>query len=149
MRPSVLPIVAPFSVFGFLGLPIDGPAAFVSAIAVGVCVDDSIHFIAQFRESAKHATTPKGRIAYTLQHVGPPITITTIVLFTGFSTMLFSAFSPNVLLGVLVSVTVALAWIADLIVTPAVLSFMGGSTASEAAVPQGGDTQVSLALPRS
>ncbi len=149
MLPNVLPIVAPLSVFGFLGVPLDGPAAFVSAIALGVCVDDSIHLIAQFRESAKHATTPKGRVAYTLQHVGPPITITTIVLFTGFSTMLFSAFSPNVLLGMLVTVTIALAWISDLIVTPAVLSFMGGSTNSEATVPQEGNPQVSLALPRS
>ena len=133
MLPNVLPIVAPLSVFGFLGLPLTAPTAFVSAIALGVCVDDSIHFISQYIASAKYVKTPKERIAYVLHHVGPAMTVTTIVLVIGFGTMLFSEFTPNVLLGALVTTMVAIAWLTDLIVTPAVLSYIHVSTANEAA----------------
>ena len=122
--PNVLPIVLPLSVFGLLGKPLDAPAIFVASVALGVCVDDTIHFFTKFLRSRRRGASLEDSVRYTFENTGLAITVTTIVLAFGFGTLMLSDFSPNFMMGTLASVMIALAWVCDLIVTPAVLSLV-------------------------
>ena len=67
------------------------------------------------------------------------MTITTIVLIIGFGTLLLSDFAPNFQMGALASIMIGLAWVADFVVTAAVLSFAKSDPGIEA-VPQAQDS---------
>ena len=121
--PNVLPIMLPLSVFGLLGIPLDGPSILVSSVALGVCVDDTIHFFSKFDRGRRRGLTPAQSLTYVLTQSGAAMTVTTVVLIIGFSTLLLSDFSPNFQMGALAALMIGLAWIADFIVTTAVLSF--------------------------
>jgi predicted RND superfamily exporter protein len=122
--PNVLPIILPLSVFGLLGIPLDGPAILVSSVALGVCVDDTIHFLTKFSRGEKAGLSARDALVHVLQEAGAAMTVTTVVLIIGFSTLLLSDFSPNFQMGALASVMIGLAWIADFVVTTAVLSYI-------------------------
>ncbi len=122
--PNVLPVAIPLGIFGWLGIMIDGPAIVVAVVALGVCVDDTIHFFTKYSRSINAGKTVEQAITETMYECGDALTLTTIVLIIGFSTMLLSSFSPNYLMGVLAVSMIALAWLADFIVTPAVLAMM-------------------------
>ena len=122
--PNVLPIIIPLSIFGWFDIIIDGPAIVVAAVALGVCIDDTIHFFTKYTDAINTGASAKQAIAHTIQECGDALTLTSIVLIIGFSTMLMSSFSPNYLMGVLAVSMIALAWLADFIVTPAVLAMI-------------------------
>lgn len=121
--PNVLPIILPLSVFGLLGIPLDGPSILVSSVALGVCVDDTIHFFTKFMRARKRGETARNSLVYSLSQAGAAMTITTVVLIIGFGTLLLSDFAPNFQMGALAALMIGLAWIADFVVTAAVLSF--------------------------
>ncbi|MEM7305289.1 MAG: MMPL family transporter [Planctomycetota bacterium] len=122
--PNVLPIVLPLSAFGLLGIPIHGPAILVSSVALGVCVDDTIHLLTKFTRARRAGRSVEQALSYVLQEAGAAITITTVVLVIGFGTLLLSDFTPNFMMGTLAGLMITLAWIFDLLVTPAVLSYL-------------------------
>ena len=126
--PNVLPILLPLSVFGLLGMPLDAPAVFVSSVALGVCVDDTLHFFTNFRRATARGYTLEQSIRYVFETTGRAITITSVILILGFGTLLLSDFSPNFMMGTLAASMIALAWVADMIVTPAVLSLLQPSS---------------------
>ena len=124
LLPNVLPILVPLSFFGLFGAELDGPAILVSSVALGVCVDDTIHFFTKFVRARKSGKSTEDALVYTLTQAGGALTITTIVLMIGFSTLLLSDFRPNFMMGTLASLMIALAWGADFVVTPALLSLL-------------------------
>ncbi len=137
--PNLLPILMPLSVFGLLGTPLDAPAIFVSSVALGVCVDDTLHFFTNFRRAQRRGLSFEESIRYVYETTGRAITFTTVILIIGFGTLVLSDFSPNYMMGTLASSMIALAWVADMVVTPAVLSLLHGkakSLAQEPAQPQ-------------
>jgi len=121
--PNVLPIVIPLSAFGLLGIPLDGPAVLVSSVALGVCVDDTIHFFTKFVRGRNSGRSPEDALARTMHESGAAMTITTVVLIIGFGTLLLSDFKPNFQMGTLAGLMIGMAWIADFVFTTAVLSF--------------------------
>ncbi len=125
MIPNVLPLVLPLAVFGILGISLDGPAVIVATIALGVCVDDTIHLLTKFCHARKDGLTTKGAVRRAFRQVGGALTWTTITLVLGFSIVSMSDFRPNMLVGILGACMVGLAWVADLIVTPALLNLLG------------------------
>ncbi len=123
--PNLLPIMLPLSVFGLLGVPLDGPAILVSSVALGVCVDDTIHFFTKYARGRRNGYAPQEALVQTMHESGAAMTITTVILVIGFGTLLLSDFSPNFQMGALAGVMIALAWLFDFVVTMAVLSFAG------------------------
>lgn len=123
--PNLLPIMVPLSVFGLLGVPLDGPAILVSSVALGVCVDDTIHFFTKYVRGRRKGYSPEDALVQTMHQSGAAMAITTFILVIGFGTLLLSDFSPNFQMGALAGVMIILAWIFDFVVTLAVLSFAG------------------------
>ncbi|TQV68141.1 MMPL family transporter [Exilibacterium tricleocarpae] len=128
--PNVLPIVIPLGIFGWLDIMIDGPAIVVAAVALGVCVDDTIHFFTKYTRAINAGSSTEQALAQTFRECGDALTLTTVVLIVGFSTLLMSSFSPNYLMGILAVSMIALAWFADFIVTPAALALMNAESSS-------------------
>jgi len=120
--PNVLPIMMPLSVFGLLGRPLDSPAIFVSSVALGVCVDDTLHFFTKFLRARRDGKGMEDSIRYVFETTGTAITVTSVVLVLGFATLVLSDFAPNTMMGTLAAAMITLAWVADIVVTPAALS---------------------------
>lgn len=122
--PNVLPIVVPIGMFGLLGLPLDGPAVFVSSVALGVATDDTIHLLTKFTRARRRGLTTRDALRESLHSIGNALTFTTVILILGFGVLVFSEFAPNSMMGKLAAVMIGLAWVADFLVTPAVLALL-------------------------
>ena len=122
--PNVLPIFIPIGLFGLLGWEVDGPAVFVSSVALGICVDDTIHFFTKFTRARRRGLATDAALRAAFHEVGNALTVTTIILVLGFAVLAFSEFAPNSMMGKLAAVMIVLAWVADFIVTPALLTFL-------------------------
>ena len=122
--PNVLPLLIPLGALGLLDIPLDGPAVLVVTVALGVCVDDAIHFLTKYTKNRKKGLPVVESFQATFEQVGAALTWTTVILTLGFTVLAFSNFRPNMLVGLLGAIMIALAWVADLLVMPAFLSFL-------------------------
>ncbi|MBC2838729.1 RND family transporter [Robiginitalea sp. SC105] len=120
--PNLLPLVITAGVMGFLGVPIKPSTILVFSIAFGISVDDTIHFLAKYRQEliSNHWRIRKSVYA-ALRETGISMFYTSIVLFFGFSVFTISNFGGTVALGALVSATLLFAMLANLILLPSLL----------------------------
>lgn len=123
--PNLLPIAIPLCAFGVFGWFIDAPAAVISSICLGVAVDDTVHIVTKFRRARAQGVDTKEALRMAYREVGLAVTYTTIILVVAFSLMRLSDFHPNITIGKLASIMLALGWVFEMIVAPAVLSFYG------------------------
>ena len=121
--PNVLPLVLPLGVLGLLGVALDGPAVLVVSVALGICVDDTIHFFTKYTRARSRGESMEDALRSAFREVGAALTYTTVLLILGFAVLASSQFTPNKMMGKLALVMIALAWVADFVLTPALLSF--------------------------
>ncbi|MEO9481113.1 MAG: MMPL family transporter [Maribacter dokdonensis] len=130
--PNLLPLVITAGIMGFVGVPIKPSTILVFSIAFGISVDDTIHFLAKYRQEL---TANKWRIEKSvynaLRETGVSMFYTSIVLFFGFSVFVISNFGGTVALGSLVSATLLLAMLANLILLPSLLLSLEKSIANK------------------
>ena len=120
--PNLLPLVITAGLMGFLGVPIKPSTILVFSIAFGISVDDTIHFLAKYRqELATHNWRIRQSVYASLRETGVSMFYTSIVLFFGFSVFIISSFGGTVALGALVSATLLFAMLANLILLPSLL----------------------------
>ena len=120
--PNLLPLLITAGVMGFVGVPIKPSTILVFSIAFGISVDDTIHFLAKYREELM-ANNWRIQISVyaSLRETGVSMFYTSIVLFFGFSVFVISNFGGTVALGALVSATLLFAMLANLILLPSLL----------------------------
>ncbi|MEA1784550.1 efflux RND transporter permease subunit [Arenibacter sp. GZD96] len=130
--PNLLPLIITAGVMGFLGVPIKPSTILVFSIAFGISVDDTIHFLAKYRQelAANHWRIKKSVYA-ALRETGVSMFYTSIVLFFGFSVFIISSFGGTVALGALVSATLLFAMLANLILLPSLLLSLERSIANK------------------
>jgi len=130
--PNLLPLLVTAGVMGFVGVPIKPSTILVFSIAFGISVDDTIHFLAKYRQEL---TTNKWKIEKSvyaaLRETGVSMFYTSIVLFFGFSVFVISNFGGTVALGSLVSATLLFAMLANLILLPSLLLSLEKSIANK------------------
>ena len=118
--PNLLPLVITAGVMGFSGIPLKPSTILVFSIAFGISVDDTIHFLAKYRQELIASNWKiKSSIYKALRETGVSMFYTSIVLFFGFIVFMSSNFGGTVALGGLVSVTLLMAMLANLILLPA------------------------------
>ncbi len=122
--PNILPIMIPFGLFALFGVALDGPAVMVATVGLGICVDDTIHFLTKYTRARNRGLKADDAVRESFRAVGAALTYTTIVLVGGFAMMGFASFRPNAMVGYLGATMIALAWVADFILTPAVISYL-------------------------
>jgi len=120
--PNVLPILIFFGVMGWLGIHLNLGTSLIAAIALGIAIDSTIHYMARLNLELRGETDQQQAITRALRRVGAPIIYTTVALFLGFLTFAFSSFVPIQDFGKLSSVTMATALGANLVLLPALLA---------------------------
>ena len=132
LLPNILPLVITAGLMGFLGIPIKPSTILVFSIAFGISVDDTIHFLAKYRQELKGNDWKIKRSVYnTLKEAGISMFYTSVVLFFGFSVFTLSSFGGTVALGGLVATTLLFAMLSNLIVLPALLLSLEKTIANE------------------
>lgn len=120
--PNLLPLLVTAGMMGFLGIPIKPSTILVFSVAFGISVDDTIHFLAKYRQELKANDWKIKRSVYAaLKETGVSMFYTSIVLFFGFSVFMISSFGGTVALGGLVSATLLFAMLANLLLLPSLL----------------------------
>lgn len=120
--PNFIPLLFTAGVMGLLGISIKPSTILVFSIAFGISVDDTIHFLAKFRQELKtNSHDFRGCILLALRETGVSMIYTSIVLFFGFSMFAFSQFGGTKALGLLVSLTLLVAMLTNLLVLPSLL----------------------------
>ena len=130
--PNLLPLLITAGLMGYLGVPIKPSTILVFSIAFGISVDDTIHFLAKYRQELKanHWRIRKS-VFGALRETGVSMFYTSIVLFFGFSTFIISSFGGTVALGALVSATLLFAMLANLLLLPSLLLALERSIANK------------------
>ncbi|MEP4890595.1 MAG: MMPL family transporter [Aliiglaciecola sp.] len=136
--PNILTTLTILGVMGLLGIPLDLMTITISAIAMGIAVDDTIHFIHRYLEAsrntdtgdslgaknslgAKHATGAEQAIKNTFNSVGYALLFTTTIITIGFALLSFSDFVPSILFGLLTGLAMLMALLTDSTLLPVLL----------------------------
>ena len=130
--PNLLPLLITAGLMGYLGVPIKPSTILVFSIAFGISVDDTIHFLAKYRQELKaNHWRIKQSVYAALRETGVSMFYTSIVLFFGFSVFIISNFGGTVALGALVSATLLFAMLSNLILLPSLLLSLERSIANK------------------
>ena len=120
--PNMLPLLITGGLMGYFNIPIKPSTILVFSIAFGISVDDTIHFLAKYRqELLANNWKIKPAVYNALRETGVSMFYTSIVLFFGFLIFTVSNFGGTIALGGLVSVTLLLAMVSNLLLLPSLL----------------------------
>ena len=120
--PNMLPLLITAGLMGFFGIPIKPSTILVFSIAFGISVDDTIHFLAKYRQELQANNWRIKKSVYSaLRETGVSMFYTSIVLFFGFLVFTVSSFGGTIALGGLVSVTLLFAMVSNLLLLPSLL----------------------------
>lgn len=122
LLPNIFPLIITAGIMGFAGIPLKPSTILVFSIAFGISIDDTIHFLAKYRLELRHSNwNIKHSILKAIEETGVSMFYTSIILFFGFSVFVASSFGGIVSLGILVSVTLIVAMVSNLVLLPTLL----------------------------
>ncbi len=138
MVPNVFPVVVIFGFMGHAGTLVDIGTMMTASVAMGVAVDDTIHFLTWFRSGLRKGLDRREAIFVAYTHVAPAMTQTTIIGGLGLSVFALSTFTPTQRFGTLMLTLLTAALVGDLIFLPALLASPLGRIFRSPAKPTGG-----------
>jgi predicted RND superfamily exporter protein len=122
--PNLIPLLTVAGVMGFFNIDIKPSTAVIFTIALGIAVDDSIHYLARLRIETKRRKALFPALSATTTRTGRAIIITSMILIAGFGTLITSSFTSTAMMGILVCTTIFSAVIADLFVLPSLFYWL-------------------------
>ena len=121
MIPNILPVALVIGFMGWVGIKLDPGTTMIGAVALGLVVDNTVHFLHHLRRRVHDGDDIHDAVVDTLMKTGRAVVTTSVVLTLGFELMLLASFSPNIHFGLLCGLAIAIALVADLVVLPAAL----------------------------
>ncbi len=122
LLPNVLPVVLALSLWAVLVGMAGMATTIVAASSLGIVVDNTTHFLSKYiRARREQGKDKRAAITYAFEMVGTAIVANAFVLICGFALLAFSLFQPNLQMGLLTALTIAIALVVDLICLPALL----------------------------
>lgn len=122
MIPNAIPVMFIFGAMGWLSIPIDIGSMMTASIALGVAVDDTIHFLARYREELACTPDRERAIISTYGHCAVPTLQAALISGLGLSVFAFSTFTPTQRFGWLMLSILLAGVVSELIVLPALLA---------------------------
>ncbi|TAJ15272.1 RND family transporter [Marinilabiliaceae bacterium JC017] len=120
--PNLIPLIMTAALMGYFGIPIKPSTILVFSIAFGISVDDTIHYLAKYRQELSETNwSIRAAVVLALKETGVSMIYTSIILFFGFGIFGVSEFGGTVALGILVAVTLLIALFSNLILLPSLL----------------------------
>jgi len=122
MLPNLFPVLVIFGLMGWLDVAIDIGTMMTASVALGVAVDDTIHYLTWFREGLQEGLTPRGAVRAAYGRCANAMLQTTLIGGLGLAVFAFSSFTPTQRFGYLMITLMAAALVGDLLLLPAMLS---------------------------
>ncbi len=120
--PNMVPAFMAFGLWSLISTQVGWSVAFVTVTALGIIVDATVHFLSKYlRARRERGQSPEDAVRYAFSTVGAAIWISALVLIVGFSVLAFSDFKMNEHLGLLTSMTIAVALVIDFTLLPTLL----------------------------
>lgn len=127
--PNILVTATIFGIMGWFGITLDLMTMTIAAVAMGIAVDDAIHYIHRYLVETRSGS-PSDAVVRTHTSVGFAILYTTVIIVAGFASLMFSNFVPSTLFGLLTGLALASALLFDITLLPVLLArFVGRQTA--------------------
>ena len=119
--PNLFPIVLNFGVMGAAGIPLDTGTSLIAAVALGIAVDDTIHFLFEYKKKRVQKMPISESLKAVILIKGRAIISSSLILCIGFGVLTLSSFVPTIHFGLLNAIIMITALIGDLVVLPSVL----------------------------
>lgn len=129
MIPNVLPIVLSLGIMGLFKVPLDITSLMIASIAMGLVVDDTVHFVYNFRKFYLRTGDANEAIRITFLGVGRAMFITSVVLSLGFFSLMLATLTHIIRFGFFTGLTIIFALLADFLLAPAIMIVISGSHA--------------------
>lgn len=125
--PNLAPACMAFGLWGMLVGEVGLALSVVTGMTLGIVVDDTIHFLSKYlRARREQNMDSQAAVHYAFVHVGMALTITSLVLISGFLVLSLSAFQLNADMGLMTAITIVFALLADFLLLPPILMKMKG-----------------------
>lgn len=121
LLPNIFPSTIAIGLWGIFSGEVNVAIAVIFTISSGIIVDDTIHLFSKFADGLRKGLGVNDSIRHSFEHAGLGVLITTVVLSSGFAMLALSDFNINKMLGILVSGTIMIAIIFDILFLPSVL----------------------------
>ena len=122
LLPNLIPLLVTASLMGYFNIALKPSTVLIFSVAFGISVDFTIHFLAKYRmELLSHNQTVEQAVKHSIQETGYSMVYTALILFCGFIIFSWSEFTGTYFLGVLTSITLVVALIANLVLLPSVI----------------------------
>ncbi|MEM9404669.1 MAG: MMPL family transporter [Acidobacteriota bacterium] len=119
--PNALPMLAAFGLWALLVGVVGFSVAAVGSVAVGVIVDDTVHFLSKYLRARERGDSVEASVRYSFETAGTAILLTTVILAAGFALLASSSFKLNADLGLLTALAVGLAMAVNFTLLPSML----------------------------
>ena len=120
--PNIFPVLVLFGFMGYAGIPLNIGTTMAAAIAIGLAVDDTLHFMLRYNQELKSSHHQLAAMHATLSTEGLPVISTSVALMAGFLVFTRSDFQPIEYFGMLSALVIAVALVADFVITPLAMS---------------------------
>lgn len=122
--PNLLPIVLIGGLMGLLGIELKSPTSIIFSIAFGIATDDTIHFLGRLKLERLKGKSLLYAVKRTFISTGKAVVVTSLILSAGFMTLISSGFESTFLFGLLVSITLLIAVVTDLLLFPLLVTWL-------------------------
>ncbi|MBL6985964.1 MAG: MMPL family transporter, partial [Methylobacter sp.] len=116
--PNLIPVVIMFGTMGLLGIPLNPGTALVSVIAIGIAIDDTIHILSTYNKECRIDGDQNAATIRSVRIEAIPVISTSLALMAGFLMLQFSSFQIIAQFGLLSALTMLVAMLSDLLITP-------------------------------
>ncbi len=120
--PNIFPVIILFGVMGYAGIPLNIGTTMAAAIAIGIAVDDTLHFMLRYNQELRTSKSQTRAMQKTIYEEALPVLSTSIALTVGFLVFARSDFEPVAQFGLLSALVISTALLADFVITPLTMS---------------------------
>lgn len=124
MLANLIPLLIIGGIMGLFEIPLKPSTVLIFGIAFGIAIDNTIHYLAKYRQDRKMGLSVHDSVMLSLDDTGQGIIYTSLILLCGFSIFIASSFGSTIALGVLTSLTLFIAMFSNLLFLPAMVISM-------------------------
>ncbi|HLX60400.1 MAG TPA: MMPL family transporter [Planctomycetota bacterium] len=117
--PNLLPIMLTFAGMALCGIHLDAATVMIASVAIGIAVDNTIYFLARYRDEMRAGADSLRAVENTFESIGRPVAYTSAVAAAGFAILAFAQFRPLIYFGVLTGLTMLTALAGTILLAPA------------------------------
>ena len=119
--PNMFPIVINFGAMGWIGIELSMVTSLIAGIAIGMAVDDIIHYLVRYNQKFKAHMDKKLALENTLQHIGNQMIFSSVAVCAGFFILVFSSFKATAIFGIMMVIIMFSGLFADIVILPSLM----------------------------